>query len=159
MPGALLRALRQRYEIRERVITASVQIDETVIIDSRLPAPVQTVRMRAALAGAALELLLVNPPERLRDNDSLLGIHAALAGSYPGVLLVFYKSYGEGHATIVHAGEASAHALAAAVAAWSYSGAWDESDPIVVTVNGRKLGCSVQYDDGRWHVAVRKIPA
>lgn len=78
-----------------------------------------------------------------------------LRASSPAALcFVVEDEFGWARATSV--ASSPPQAVAAAVAHSKIVGGWDESDPIVVTVDGEAFQISGQFEDGSWRLAVAR---
>ncbi len=89
---------------------------------------------------------------RLYETDISFA-RAALERAYPETFFSFSVESTPGFARLVHDGP---HPLEAAAAngAWMCFAAWDESDPILMEVDGVAYAVSVQRLDGKWQATV-----
>jgi hypothetical protein len=85
-------------------------------------------------------------------------IRSLLIAALPSEVLCFTLKDHDGFARVVGPPEHSA-ASAAAVAVVKYSGAWDDSDPILIEIADRQFAISVGFTENDYPVIVRPITA
>jgi hypothetical protein len=88
------------------------------------------------------------------DEARLLQVRAALAVALPNATLCFVIEDREGFSRVITDAE-RAPAIAAGVAVVKYFAAWDESDPINVTVNDEHFAVSVGFSEGAYRALVQ----
>ncbi len=89
------------------------------------------------------------------DEARLREVRAALAVALPNATLCFTTEDREGFSRVIADSE-RAQAIAAGVAVIKYFAAWDESDPINVTVTDEHFAISVGYAEGAYRALVRR---
>jgi hypothetical protein len=105
------------------------------------------------------EHLLIGAAYPALEPETIAEIQRCVAPFYPSVPLSFYVQYEIGHAKLVHDGNQSAMSIAAAAAAWMCCASWDESDPIIIVVNGRSIAASMEHSYGRWSAKLTRLPS
>ena len=88
------------------------------------------------------------------DEGRLLQVRAALAVALPNATLCFTTEDREGFSRVVTDSE-RAPAMAAGVAVVKYFAAWDESDPINVTVADKHFAISVGFSEGAYRALIQ----
>ena len=89
------------------------------------------------------------------DEGNLLRVRSALGVALPDAVLCFTTEDREGFTHLI-ADPARAPAIAAAVAVVKYYAAWDESDPINVTVNHDEFAVSVSFTETDYRATVSR---
>lgn len=132
-----------------------------------MPSPTQFFRTHVELDGIApgdAEVWVVctalptgsrklPPGSSSLDQGKLLQVRSALGAALTDAVLCFTTEDREGFARLV-GDQARAPAIAAAVAVVKYYAAWDESDPIDVTVNDDQFAVSVCFADTEYRAKV-----
>jgi hypothetical protein len=89
------------------------------------------------------------------DEANLIRVRSALATALPDATLCFTTEDREGFAHLIGDPE-RAPAIAAAAAVVKYYAAWDESDPIDVTVTDDEFAVSVDFSEKEYRATVRR---
>lgn len=125
-----------------------------------IPVSVQFVRARVTIPSEnPSEHLLIGAAHPALEPETIAEIQRCVAPLYPSASLSFYVQHEVGQAKLVHDGTQSAMSIAAASAAWMCCASWDESDPIVIVVNGRPIAASMEYSYGRWSAKLTRLPS
>jgi hypothetical protein len=96
------------------------------------------------------------PPTAMSfDETRLRQVRAALAVALPNATLCFTTEDREGFSRVIADSE-RAPAIAAGVAVVKYFAAWDESDPINVTVTDEHFSVSVGFEEGAYRALVQR---
>lgn len=125
-----------------------------------LPASVQFFRARVSPTNEppSEHLLIGTYYPRLPD-ETLKAVRSSIAATYPSASLSCVVEWSTGRSKLIHEGRQSPFAVAAAAAAWMCFGSWDESDPILVTVDGRTLAASMEHSANRWYARLSDVAA
>jgi len=129
---------------------------QTVHVDG-LEQSLQFVRvtLTASPTQTSTELVVVSayPPfaaDRIADAAQRI-----LPGCAPAKLCMVVQDR-TGWARVAAFGHADAEAIAAAVAHSKITGGWDETDPIVVEIDGLRFEVSGEFRNEAWHLVVRR---
>ena len=138
-------------------LPANVRQDfETVYVEGLVsPLPFFSVSLASVPEGELTHHLVVSayppfPPDAILDATG----RVLRASSSATLCFIVEDQTGWARATSVTGG--SPPSVAAAVAHTKIVGGWDESDPIVVTVDGAAFQISPHVDGSRWKLAVAR---
>lgn len=99
---------------------------------------------------AVCQHVIVNTADKMyseRDRDALQRL---LHETRPGHLISFLLDCAEGQSRVAVTSEQRLHEVACAHAICQYSGSWDESQPITVSLAERKIRVFHEFDGGEW---------
>jgi hypothetical protein len=65
--------------------------------------------------------------------------------------------WSSGKSSVHHHGAHSPFVIAAAAAAWMCFASWDESNPILVSVNGDGVAATMTYAPPQWRAEMRRV--
>jgi hypothetical protein len=102
-------------------------------------------------------LLVVNALHAPLAGERTEGVRAILAATQRNAIPCFVDAYRAGWTRARAVSGANREVTAAAVAVVQYGASWDESDPIVVDVNGTEFAVSVSFRDGKLRARVTWI--
>ena len=124
----------------------------------RAPLDTQVADLKVAVGSRELDVALVLPGVAPSASEGE-NVAAELRRRYPNTLVVVEQSNAPGIASVTTAsplGELDTFMVAAGVAVIQYSWAWDESQSVVVTVNGIATAVQVEHTDGKSFVAKQR---
>lgn len=108
-------------------------------------------------AEEAVSLLVINAIQPALGDDGIGRLHATMAAAKSQPTACFCLAGGRGWVRARAARGVDREVTAAAVAVVQFSASWDESDPIVVDVDGIEFAVSVSFADGRHRARVALV--
>jgi hypothetical protein len=121
-----------------------------------LTAPLQFFRTRVTAVGSGVqtEHVVVSAYYPALESDALARAVALLLPVCGPAALTIVVADKQGWAKASRFSDVPADAVAASVAYTKASGGWDESDPILVDVDGSTFTISARFENGRWELGV-----